>query len=647
MLTIPKLVWEQVFRVLSLESREVEQVCYLDGVRLDNGDGVVTTMTFPHARIGRGRFSVDAAAMSEAGKHLRALRLRRLAQVHTHPTEWIGHSECDDERAYSQQIDSMSLVLPNFGRVGQGLKGVGVHVRCAENWRRLDAGQISGHVRLVPSLLDFRPNYEHPVASRHAGTLGGKLLPLGRVDQLDLTIHVTPGAASSPSVQHTAWMLINLMARCEGIVRKIVLSCPRDVTLADRVIPFVRDTLPLREALLQAAAAIGVVPVVLGETSSWVLVVGQGDILPRARYVWGNGWSGGVSTTPITFSPEPCDLPFGPYVAACLAAGEIFKAARLPSGNYQPVTSAFYNLWAHQGGSAPTDCGPSDVAVDIDGALAGAGAVGCSLLHTLWACRQLRGTLSIYDNDPSGVETSNLNRYVLFGRGDVGKMKSSSAAAILGTSNVQWQAHDSDFESAKKRPGRIISAVDSNRARQAIQMNYPSRLFSGSTYDLRAEVLRCGPPGIGACLKCFNTIERRQSDSEVHAELAKRSDSEIASLAAVAGVTLAAAKEWLSKPRCGMPGERLLSVMTRAEGEPSFAVPFVSAMAGTMLAAEFIKDYLDHGGPLSDLRQRAVFQFFRPLARTNGASVYQRDPQCRMCDPASTACTIWKSRHRA
>jgi len=79
----------------------------------------------------------------------------------------------------------------------------------------------------------------------------------------------------------------------------------------------------------------------------------------------------------------------------------------------------------------------------------------------------------------------------------------------------------------------------------------------------------------------------------------------------------------------------------------AFAVGFTSVMAGTLLAGELLKDYLSDAGPLDSSAQRALFQFFRPLAHTNRAAVYARDPKCPACVPTQTPCKIWKNRYEA
>jgi hypothetical protein len=137
-------------------SRPVEQVCYLDGFRTPEGN-VVTTLTLPNALLAPGYFEVSSAAMSQAGKHFCSLGLIRLAQVHTHPSDWTGHSPWDDAHAYSQLPGAVSIVLPNFAHRQPILTDAGVHVRTLTGWIEVAKTDVSRYVRVIPSLLDFRP----------------------------------------------------------------------------------------------------------------------------------------------------------------------------------------------------------------------------------------------------------------------------------------------------------------------------------------------------------------------------------------------------------------------------------------------------------------------------------------------------------
>ncbi len=159
MITIPDTIWTTMLAEFAKEKRQVEQVCYFDGMLLEHS-GVVTTMTIPRAKLEVGRFQVAPDAMSEAGKHLRALRFRRLAQVHTHPTEWTGHSPWDNEWAYSQLPGAISIVLPHFARRQPGLEQAGVHLRLDAGWRQLSPQEVPLQLRLIPGVLDFRRTNE-------------------------------------------------------------------------------------------------------------------------------------------------------------------------------------------------------------------------------------------------------------------------------------------------------------------------------------------------------------------------------------------------------------------------------------------------------------------------------------------------------
>lgn len=154
MIIIPHLIWNKMLEEFRKRWRRVEQVAYLDGIESGINLSVVTTLTIPDAKLGRANFSVSATAMNEAGQHLGTLT--RLAQVHTHPTEWVGHSETDDYRAYSHHNGAVSIVLPNYGRGNFSNEEVGIHVCENKIWRELLQSDKKAFLQFVPSLLDFR-----------------------------------------------------------------------------------------------------------------------------------------------------------------------------------------------------------------------------------------------------------------------------------------------------------------------------------------------------------------------------------------------------------------------------------------------------------------------------------------------------------
>jgi len=459
---------------------------------------------------------------------------------------------------------------------------------------------------------------------------------------------VSPESAENAITQYAAWMTLNCICRLEGIVHRIGLLCPSGVPLAGRVVPFAPKATGLREALLQGAKQIGIVPVEDAVKHEHVLLVG-GEMpgIVEALHLYADAWCGGISRDVIPITSDS-RLPFGAYLAASLAAAEVFKAARMKPEFHQPVSSVFYSTWHHLTADKPIEGGPASINVQIDAALAGVGAVGSGVVHALWACPGLSGKVILADNDSKGIDSTNLNRYALFGRTSIGEPKAHEAARIAKGTNIVWEPHDKGFEELEVNlPSLVISAVDRNASRIAIQQRYPPRILSGSTLDLRAEILRCGPPGVGACLRCYNPEVRRTPDDEIRGALRESSEERLRDIAAAAEIDVATVKDWVQTGRCGTAGQTLLSMLRESHSQHMFSVSFVSVFCATMLAGEILKECLGASWPLSDTLQRAVFQFRTPLARSNRANAYGRDPNCPMCGPDKPACEIWGKRFRA
>jgi hypothetical protein len=160
MIVIPANCWQTVIERFTTTAGLAENVAFLDGIPLGPEPvhgGVVTTVTLPETDRRGGGWWVDASQMSAAGQHLRVSRLVRLAQIHTHPNAGIEHSELDDVLAYSQRPGTVSVVLPSHGLTHPGLADAGVHLRGEDGWCRLEGAEVDRHVKVVPSVLDHRP----------------------------------------------------------------------------------------------------------------------------------------------------------------------------------------------------------------------------------------------------------------------------------------------------------------------------------------------------------------------------------------------------------------------------------------------------------------------------------------------------------
>jgi hypothetical protein len=154
-LILPAKIWGEAIGILRRPPHDRERILYLDGPR-GTDPGVATTITVPDAFEHEGHFSVDPLQMRRAGRHLRRFGMTRLAQIHTHPADWTGHSPHDDEMAFSQRDGAISVVIPDFAGTVPGILDCGVHIREPRGWRELDYMEKAQTVRIVPSLIDVR-----------------------------------------------------------------------------------------------------------------------------------------------------------------------------------------------------------------------------------------------------------------------------------------------------------------------------------------------------------------------------------------------------------------------------------------------------------------------------------------------------------
>lgn len=160
---IHEALWRAVLDLFAEHEPGVERIAYLDGFRIDESGYpggspndqvyVAVTVVVPNAVLRPGNYFVPAEAVSEAGRHLRTERMTRIAQVHSHDTDWVDHSCTDDDRAYSQRWGAISVVVPFHGTTRPDVTECGVHFRTEAGWRRVRPDSI---IRIIPSVLDHR-----------------------------------------------------------------------------------------------------------------------------------------------------------------------------------------------------------------------------------------------------------------------------------------------------------------------------------------------------------------------------------------------------------------------------------------------------------------------------------------------------------
>jgi len=156
-LILSAALWQQALGELRVPPHNRERVAYLDGPKIPGALAVATTLTIPNADAHEGYFDVPPEEMSLAGRHLKAFDMRRLAQIHTHPFGWVGHSEYDDERAFSQREGAISIVVPHFAACAPGVFECGLHLRGPNGWYEPSGEERLALIRIVPALIDMRP----------------------------------------------------------------------------------------------------------------------------------------------------------------------------------------------------------------------------------------------------------------------------------------------------------------------------------------------------------------------------------------------------------------------------------------------------------------------------------------------------------
>ncbi len=263
-----------------------------------------------------------------------------------------------------------------------------------------------------------------------------------------------------------------------------------------------RGTGAVRDELAELARRINPAIDISERTAGVVGAVAVGPTrrrLANVIYAGARGWDAfidGSLPQPLGVTPNP----FGPGVAAALAAGALFRTAILEgSPDWGVELSAFDG--SRGGGSEMPP--PRGVLVE-PAVLVGAGAIGNAVLWAL-ARTDIEGVLHLVDDET--IELGNLQRYVLAERSDERAEKVLVGARELGgalspsPSPISWRAF---ISRSPETPSRAILALDSARDRRLVQAALPRWIGNAWTQpgDLGVSV----HPDFGAegaCVACL------------------------------------------------------------------------------------------------------------------------------------------------
>lgn len=481
----------------------------------------------------------------------------------------------------------------------------------------------------------------------------GVLAELGEGKTGTVVIQASPTMAATIGAQHLLWMLVSLLSRQFKVVNQIILDVP-DAALYEGVAPFGQKA-TLLETLEECVRLVSGPHVLVKRVGAGVvpdvaLVMGDGaPLAPRHLRLYADGWRffvGLNGEAPV--APPQSSLAIGPYLCASYAAGEVFKLMRgMNPGKGEFIRSQFASAWtmsceeSWDGLIDGPDTGEFGVLPHFY--FAGAGAVAQAAALCLGASA-FKGSCSAIDKD--ALDLSNDNRYVLSTREDDGAPKVDLMQKYLRSRGFECQAiplwwQDFAVSNGRHAPNDevrvlersykfpiVLSCVDKNGPRHALQNALPQLLVGGSTYGLSAKASIFDLGTKAACLKCHNPILVRNAIiKERIAALQQLAGEQRAAYANDLGLSERDVELLLGPGGCGKLAESDLDRF--AAGSPEMSVGFVSAAAGVLLAAQFLR-YLHLGAAVvTQEGPMAVATFARAKIRLMRVG---RDNACD-CEP--------------
>jgi ThiF family len=362
----------------------------------------------------------------------------------------------------------------------------------------------------------------------------------------------------------------------------------------------VNDAIPV--ATVQSAASV-----------DYTVFIGEAPIAPDSvdghiLLAVGEGWKAWVGE-PFHATPLVAPMssnPLGPFLAAALVAGEIFKRGRgIRRGRF--LSADGYSLWSGVSSSnwIDLDEGPQIANAILPPVhVIGAGAVGNALSYIVANLGLGEGYLVLIDDDR--YDETNLNRCLLAGWQDLGNHKVDAITRALSAGRVGVYPFSQTIKSyvTDARAGLradverqvddlvfaiVASCVDKGTSRQDIQGLRPDLLLGGSTLSLQAKSnLYSSRPG-AACLACFNPSERDgEKIRALENQLRRMPADERDQFLRAHGLDAKAIEGYLSGVQCGGLGEAALRDFV-ARPPAEFSAGFVSLGAALLLAAALLR----------------------------------------------------------
>ena len=471
-----------------------------------------------------------------------------------------------------------------------------------------------------------------------------------------LGIKVSKEAAACREGQLLLWMTCNLACRLKNMVDEVEVCVPPGIRIsAPRYMPFGASGSNLKTGLSDAmnlcARECNVVFVKddLRPCLDAAILVGP-NTMTRAtagmiKNVACDGWLAYVGGSKDLFSVPHSDSnnPFGAFAAACIAVGEVFKFTaglkpdsgamidKLCFSTYEPACHS--EIWNN------LENPPLDNSIDIGQLhVCGAGAVAHAFCQTLFPIGGLKGRLIFIDRSKSPacadetIDSTNLARYVMAANCDEGKFKAELLAERMSATGIQVDFSDEGLEEyVNQNTGsfsNIVSCVDNNHARHAIQDQIPKIVHGGSTEGLRTQV---SIYDLGSkycqCMKCYNPVDNVISDDAVQEKLKKVPEAQRKAIANNKNIDPEKLERYLQNPECGTLGGESIQKFADLDNTKEFSVNFVSTLTGVLLAAEIVKSKYDSLRSTLCGKQNTDL-YYRFWTNTSDLGISKSEPHC-------------------
>lgn len=146
-----------------------EGIVYWFGFELGE-QAIITTLIVPDADTKWGCIRTSPQANAQALSAIIGTPLMLLGQAHSHPGEFVRHSETDDKETFASFDGAISVVVPHFGRESINLETCGIHRHINRTFQYIEPSDISEHIKLLPGEADFRVKIKAKVSKNISKT---------------------------------------------------------------------------------------------------------------------------------------------------------------------------------------------------------------------------------------------------------------------------------------------------------------------------------------------------------------------------------------------------------------------------------------------------------------------------------------------